>query len=123
MPHTIIHTNEAGRSALASLGLTAEDFAAIAEGIVAVVFHEELGEELHPGDTVKTDGIFESETMPVDIHLTVLAWCSVIRMQYQPRLRANIGRRLNEFFTLRGVGVEDAPHTQAHLNMVGLATD
>ncbi len=119
MPHHVIYTKQAGRDTLANLNLTVEQFASEAEAIVARVFNDELGEDLFPGRTVKTDGIFESQSLPVDIELVILAWFTESRELYEVRLHAAISRALNNFFTSRGVAIESVPHTQAHLNIVG----
>lgn len=117
MPHLINHTTLAGRNIIRAAGLTSvDDFNTCAEQVVAECFNDMLlDERLVAGRSVKVDGSFRSETMPVGIHVTILAWTSQGRRLRQAELRRAIHDGL--------CGLLGLPPTtdvlQAHLNLVG----
>lgn len=117
MPHLITHTTQAGRNAIQAAGLASvDDFNSRAELVVADGFNSVLSEErLVAGMTVTVDGSFRSNSMPVDIHVTILAWTSQGRRVRQAELRLAIRLGLCAWLGL-------PPTTdmlQVHLNLVG----
>lgn len=113
MPHLIIHVSSKGAAAI-SAHYGGRLFMKAVEELVATQFNAELGEKQIPGETVKTDGLNPSETMPVDVHLTVLAWKTPDRMLFRDRLEERIDDRLRKIWPGSWTTT-----LQAHLVIVG----
>lgn len=120
MPHLIQHDTPAGVSALMKyLGYTPEQFALVTESMVAHEFNLVLDEDLVAGETVKTDGIFTSGTMPVDILLTVICWATPARMDRTEELGGSIQTKIVSLFRGRDLSFDDLPKIQVSVIIVG----
>lgn len=120
MPHLILHDTPTGVTALKKyLGYTPEQFSVVTESMVAHDFNGALGEELIAGETVKTDGIFTSSTMPVDIHLTVICWATPERMGCELSLSRSIQSQIIDLFRGQDIPYSDLPKVQVSVIIVG----
>lgn len=124
MPHLISHLKPSALETFEAAGLMLDKFNEEVEAIVADIFNTKFNETLVAGETVKTDGIFISETMPTEIHITVLAWYTHGRrgLQTDPAelgdLNKKIERAIADMTLVKGVPIEDVPWVRAHVVVV-----
>lgn len=120
MPHHSIHYTSAGLQQLAGQDKPLGDFASDLEQIVATVFNDLLGESLVPGQTVITDAMVPTSSMPVDFHLTCTAWTTPARSTQEATLQVKLREKLARYFKDHFTG--QLPTWDAHLNIVRPST-
>jgi hypothetical protein len=98
MPHLVVYVDEIGAKAINDSFGGFKVFTDILEGSVAYEFNHLLHEHLVCGDTVVTDYVHISRSMPTSILVVVLAWWTREREQHAEELQHLITAAIRGYF-------------------------